>query len=279
MNKREAEGCARKNADAAQDRDVSAISSSPVFAAFKVFQQELDTKHDKYERLVKISRDVTIESKRTIFLLHRVTSVPDPEDILNEADVKLDGVRQKIGQIAEELRGEDIHQFHRAFTPGVQEYVEAVSFQHYIRHRSLISLEEINARLVFMRAEKDSGEAVPLGAQVLTFQVTPADYLLGVADLTGELMRMCISSVGNGDIDTPFKLSQFLRQIHDGFSYIGNTGPYEVSKKLHTLRQSLGKVEDACYTLRVRGSEIPKHMLADVFSSRNTLIDPEEAVV
>ena len=37
---------------------------------------------------------------------------------------------------------------------GVQEYVEAVSFQHYIRHRSLISLEEINARLVFIRGEK-----------------------------------------------------------------------------------------------------------------------------
>lgn len=43
------------------------------FHVFAVFQQELDTKHDKYERLVKISRDVTIESKRTIFLLHRVT--------------------------------------------------------------------------------------------------------------------------------------------------------------------------------------------------------------
>ncbi|XP_022599547.1 translin-associated protein X isoform X2 [Seriola lalandi dorsalis] len=279
MNKREGEGCPRKNADTGQDRDASTNPSSPVIAAFKVFQQELDTKHDKYERLVKISRDVTIESKRTIFLLHRVTSVPDPEDVLNEADVKLDGVRQKIGQIAEELRGEDIHQFHRAFTPGIQEYVEAISFLHYIRHRSLISLEEINARLVFMRAEKGAAEALPLGAQVLTFHVTPSDYLLGVADLTGELMRMCISSVGNGDIDTPFQLSQFLRQIHDGFSYIGNTGPYEVSKKLHTLRQSLGKVEDACYTLRVRGSEIPKHMLADVFSSRTTLIDPEEGVV
>lgn len=37
---------------------------------------------------------------------------------------------------------------------GIQEYVEAVSFLHYIRHRSLISLEEINARLVFMRTEK-----------------------------------------------------------------------------------------------------------------------------
>ncbi|XP_031157218.1 translin-associated protein X isoform X2 [Sander lucioperca] len=279
MNRREGEGCPRRNADAVQDRDASANPSSPVIAAFKVFQQELDTKHDKYERLVKISRDVTIESKRTIFLLHRVTSVPNAEDILNEADVKLDAVRQKIGQIAEELRGEDIFQFHRAFTAGIQEYVEAVSFLHYIRHRSLISLEEINARLVFMTTEKGSAEALQPGGQVLTFQVTPSDYLLGVADLTGELMRMCISSVGNGDIDTPFQLSQFLRQIHDGFSYIGNTGPYEVSKKLHTLRQSLGKVEDACYALRVRGSEIPKHMLADVFSSRTTLLDPEEGVV
>ncbi|XP_075875091.1 translin-associated protein X [Nelusetta ayraudi] len=266
-----------------QEGDAGSNQSSPIISSFRVFQQELDTKHDKYERLVKISRDVTIESKRTIFLLHRVTSVQDSDAILSEAGTKLDGVRQKIGQIAEELRGEDLYQFHRAFTAGIQEYVEAVSFLHYIRHRSLISLEEINARLVFMRADrgdvKESTEALPVGAQVLTFHVTPADYLLGVADLTGELMRMCISSVGNGDIDTPFQLSQFLRQIHDGFSYIGNTGPYEVSKKLHTLRQSLAKVEDACYTLRVRGSEIPKHMLADVFSSRTALIDPEEGLV
>ncbi|KAK5908230.1 hypothetical protein CgunFtcFv8_016306 [Champsocephalus gunnari] len=275
MNRREGEGGSRRNADAAQDREASAQSSSPVIAAFKVFQQELDTKHDKHERLVKISRDVTIESKRTIFLLHRVTSVPNAEDILNEAELKLDAVRQKIGQIAEELRGEDIFQFHRAFTGGIQEYVEAASFLHYIRHRSLISLEEINARLVFMKSEKEDSEGLSgglsgglgglSGGQVLTFQ--------------GELMRMCISSVGNGDIDTPFQLSQFLRQIHDGFSYIGNTGPYEVSKKLHVLRQSLGKVEDACYALRVRGSEIPKHMLADVFSSRTTHMEPEEGVV
>ncbi|XP_057704171.1 translin-associated protein X isoform X1 [Corythoichthys intestinalis] len=278
MNKQEA-GHLQKNAGAALHSEANAVLSSPVIAAFKVFQMELDTKHDKYERLVKLSRDVTIESKRTIFLLHRVTSVPDAEAILNEADVKLDGVRQKIHQIAEELRGEDIYQFHRAFTAGIQEFVEAASFQHYIRHRNLISLKEINARLVFRTEDKGSADTLSTESQVLTFQVMPADYLLGVADLTGELMRLCISSVGNGDMDTPFQLSQFLRQIHDGFSFIGNTGPYEVSKKLHTLRQSLGKVEDACYTLRVRGSEIPKHMLADLFSSRNTHMDPEEAVV
>ncbi|XP_053535552.1 translin-associated protein X isoform X2 [Ictalurus punctatus] len=290
-----------------------------------MFQQELDTKHDKYERLVKLSRDITIESKRTIFLLHRVTSVPNVEEVLNEADARLGAVRQKIGHISEELGEEDLYQFHKAFmsvirfsvismifrlhhvgpssasacdfqlmrTPtrnclevvhqdrsGIQEYVEAVSFHHFIRHRTLISLEEINACLVFMRDEKMETKVCSRGmwpgACVLTFQVTPTDYLLGVADLTGELMRMCISSVGNGDVDTPFELSNFLRQIHDGFSYIGNVGPYEVSKKLHTLRQSLSKVEDACYTLRVRGSEIPKHMLADVFSNRAAVLEEDD---
>ena len=32
----------------------------------------LDEKHDKHERIVKLSRDITIESKRVIFLLHRI---------------------------------------------------------------------------------------------------------------------------------------------------------------------------------------------------------------
>lgn len=37
---------------------------------FKEYGAELDTKHDRHERIVKISRDITIESKRIIFLLH-----------------------------------------------------------------------------------------------------------------------------------------------------------------------------------------------------------------
>lgn len=280
MSKREGNGSARKRRTDSDQKTEDSGSPSEVIAAFRVFQQELDTRHDKYERLVKLSRDITIESKRTIFMLHRVTSVPNVEDVLTEADNKLDGVRQKIGQIAEELRGEDLYQFHKAFTSGVQEYVEAVSFHHFIRHRTLLSLEEINAALVFIKGEKVEIKAISegQGACVLTFQVTSTDYLLGVADLTGELMRMCISSVGNGDMETPFELTNFLREIHDGFTYLGNVGPYEVSKKLHTLRQSLSKVEDACYMLKVRGSEIPKHMLADVFSSRTAVMEQDEEV-
>ncbi|XP_015139541.1 translin-associated protein X isoform X1 [Gallus gallus] len=257
--------------------------SSPLMTSFKSFQLELDTRHDKYERLVKLSRDITIESKRTIFLLHRYISAPNGEEVLNESEVKLDAVRRKIKQVAQELIGEDMYQFHRAISPGLQEYIEAVSFQYFIKTRSLISIEEINKQLVFTAEDREETTNMTSTSQdkqphTWSLKVTPVDYLLGVADLTGELMRLCISSVGNGDIDTPFELSQFLRQIYDGFTFIGNTGPYEVSKKLYTLKQSLAKVENACYTLKVRGSEIPKHMLADVFSTKTELIDQEEGL-
>ncbi|XP_060677501.1 translin-associated protein X isoform X2 [Hemiscyllium ocellatum] len=271
-----------------EERESKVNPASPVLLSFKSFQKELDAKHDKYERLVKLGRDITIESKRIIFLLHRVTSVDDIEELLNESEARFRDVRSKIQQISQELIGEDMCQFHRAFSPGLQEYVEAVSFQHFIRTRSLISLETINRHLVFtpteVEADNVENSALPdsqdekQGQKSLCLQVTPTDYLLGIADLTGELMRMCITSVGNGDIETPFEVSQFLRAIYDGFTYIGNTGPYEVSKKLYTLKQSLGKVEDACYTLTVRGSEIPKHMLADVLSSKTSMSEHEEGV-
>lgn len=51
--------------------------------------------------------------------------------------------------------------------PGLQEYVEAVSFQHFIRTRSLISMEEINRQLTF--TTDDSGKeskAVRIGNPV-----------------------------------------------------------------------------------------------------------------
>ncbi|XP_069091054.1 translin-associated protein X [Pleurodeles waltl] len=296
-----------------EDKDINVNCSSSVMLAFNSFQHDLDARHDKYERLVKLGRDITIESKRTIFLLHRVISTTNKEELLAESESKLNGVRHKIKQVAQELMGEDMYQYHRAFTPGLQEYVEAVTFQHFIKTQSLISIEDINKELVFAAKEEEldskNGKTIAiivpsefpekstseslerpvfesslcssslnkltselsdtqLPPSVWSLQVTPVDYLLGVADLTGELMRLCIGSVGNGDIDTPFELSQFLREIHDGFSYIGNTGPYEISRKLYTLKQSLAKVENACYTLKVRGSEIPKHMLADVFSTK-----------
>ena len=46
-------------------------TDDPVQKMFGEISLYLDTRHDKREKLVKLSRDVTIESKRIIFCLHR----------------------------------------------------------------------------------------------------------------------------------------------------------------------------------------------------------------
>lgn len=55
-----------------EDESKRPANLSPIQILFKGYQVELDARYDKYERLVKKSRDLTIESKRIIFLLHRV---------------------------------------------------------------------------------------------------------------------------------------------------------------------------------------------------------------
>ena len=59
---------------ARQDENEAIVDEdSPVIQLFRGYQRQLDKRHDKHERLVKLSRDITIESKRAIFLLHRMS--------------------------------------------------------------------------------------------------------------------------------------------------------------------------------------------------------------
>ena len=57
---------------------ISISTRSEILAMFETFRQILDEHNDRYERLVKLSRDLTIQSKRIIFLLHRVALGPTP---------------------------------------------------------------------------------------------------------------------------------------------------------------------------------------------------------
>lgn len=45
---------------------------SQIQKTFRMYAKELVDKQDRYERITKISRDITIESKRIIFLLHTI---------------------------------------------------------------------------------------------------------------------------------------------------------------------------------------------------------------
>ena len=268
---------------------------------FLVYRDELDARHDKHERLVKASRDCTIHSKRTIFTLHQFTgSLETKEKVLSEAEAKLQSdVLPNLRSIAMELAGTDPHQHHRAYSPGVQEFIEALAYYKYMQSGRLISFAEAQEFLTFHPIEDkhdntgegegegeekrdpekdfpeeckktlDSAESSTLDSDIV-LQLSPSDFLLGLADLTGELMRLCINAVGSGNRDLPFSLLPFFRALFRGFHSFSPGKAKYMSQKMSTLRASLGKVESVCYTLKVRGSEMPKNMLMDVINTNDS---------
>lgn len=236
--------------------------NSIVVQQFRAYAAELDAKHDRYERIFKINRDVGIESKRIIFLLHTIDKESKRNVVLDAAKSRLDNMaRTLFKDIANELNGQDAYQFHRAYRAGLEEYVEALTFHEYLQNGEMQDCTKLESALTYHTTPTDSTE------QSITrkVMVTPTDYILGIADLTGELMRKCINNLAIGDISSCYQTCNFVRKIYVAFlGYTSVAFSNEMNKKIFTLKQSLTKMENACYTIKVRGSEIPKHMLADV---------------
>lgn len=160
------------------------------------------------------------------------------------------------------MKGQDHYQFLRAYTAGVQEFIEAMLFYQYIKDDTIDQWHVINDKFTYKSEEGDD----------YSFLFPQMEFILGLADFTGELMRKCINSIGSGQVETCFKICGFVKFILSGFMGSNNTGHKEVGRKLYTLKQSLTKMEMVCYNIRVRGSEVPKHMLG-IVSSRHNLED------
>lgn len=62
------------------------------------------------------------------------------------------------------------------------------------------------------------------------------------------------------------------------FLGVSNIGYRVVGRKFHTLNVSVAKMEHVCYTLRVRGKEVPSRVLMDVINdtSKNSSRNKEE---
>lgn len=133
-----------------------------------------------------------------------------------------------------------------------------------------------------MRALDTTGPGVGLGYE---------DYVLGIYDMTGELMRFSITAMAmngalpspapagaSGDdamaIDSPPKRTILtdLRQLRSALESLNTsgTGPFgkEADKKADVMRQSVEKVERALYGLTVRGAERPKGWMPDLSEGR-----------
>ena len=100
---------------------------------------------------------------------------------------------------------------------------------------------------------------------LLTVYIPPSEYVLGISDIAGELMRIAVHSVGVGDKEMPFVICRTLRELCTAMSSLYGIAR-DLPQKLSSLRQSVAKVEAACYAIHVRGSELPDHLLTSMLS-------------
>ncbi|KAB7505558.1 Translin-associated protein X [Armadillidium nasatum] len=210
---------------------------------FKELSKLLDEKNDKYERIYKTNRDVTQKCKKIIFALQRIPGLEEEEtkSIMKVSANEFRDIEQTLLRyIAMELKDGDKYQFLNAYTAGIQEYVEALTFYHFLLNEKILSHSEVQNR------KTDPEELI------LCVPIPAKEYILGLGDLTGELMRFCIKSLSVGNYTMCYKICDILRHFNSGFMSLGYISSKELYHKTFVLKSTLAKVEEACYSFAAK---------------------------
>ncbi len=225
-------------------------------------------------RTLQASRDVTNISKKTIFLLHRIVlETPRDSDTAPSAIRAARRGRENLGQVhliyatmKAELVGDRFWRYERQVSPGLQEYIEALSFAHFLEHGTLITLPQVQQTLCDSDGVPVRTCCTHVGSWMAhrvqqLFPLTISDYLLGISDLTGELMRYAISGLSKrGGRSQAMDTLAFVRNCKAGwwlhlvnwcsplnssidFDLFTPSVPY-LSKKQSVTAQSMKKIEE-----------------------------------
>ncbi|CAN6454765.1 unnamed protein product [Victoria cruziana] len=221
-------------------------ADSVIKESFEHYSQYLNKLNDKRERIVKASRDVTINSKKVIFQVHRITK-QNREEVLVKAEKDLSIVTdQYMARLVNELQGSDFWKLRRAYSPAVQEYVEAASLCKFCKSGTVLTLSEINKTLLYLSDKF-----------VEPLQINILDYLLGIADFTGELMRLAIGRISDGELGYAKMIRGTIRDIYRELTLLvpDMEENSDMKKKMETMLHSVIKIENACFSVHVRGLE------------------------
>ena len=190
---------------------------------------------------------------------------PLPDNVQKDNYPRRSSIDDLFTSVAPDLQGIDAWRYQRQISAGVQEYMEAVSFQHYLGTQRLITYEEAQKAI--------------LGGVILTED----DYVLGLFDLVGELMRFAITSMAtNGTLPRGGQkdheqvsgrdILMDLRVLRASFESLDTTtgGAHgsplkrDVGKKMEVMKTCVEKVENAVYGMIIRGRERPKGWVPDL---------------
>ena len=176
-----------------------------------------------------------------------------PANVAKEIDSRQKQIDDFFVSIIPDLQGINAWRYQRNISGGIQEYMEAISFQHYLKTQRLLTYQEAQEKL-------------PDG-----IRLPEDDYVLGLFDLVGELMRFAITTMAtNGELPRGTSSASGeqrdiltdLRSIRTCFESLDTTAgggmKRDVEKKMDVMKTCVEKVERGVYGMIIRGRERPK---------------------
>jgi len=229
----------------------TAQPTTPTQQQFAIYARYMDDRNERRELIYQSSRDLTRHSKKLISFLQRCTGQSDrarQQTMLQVRETQLPVLHRMIEEMIQGCDETDLIRFAGAYSAGFQEYIESASLLHYLETGSLVSHDQL----------MDDIERT-LGKRIL---IPLSDYITGIMDLGGELMRFATNSIGTTDRDAAVRICTFFRQVYAQLqqltAIVTPFGPYrELPKKMDVWMQSMMKVETLCYKLTLRRAEFP----------------------
>ena len=180
---------------------------------FNKLQHEIKGYDEEREKLIKKSRDVLKLSKQVIYAVHR----GDDADSLVKAMQKEMNALDIIAKHSSQMLSEGSYKI------AAQEFAEAMLYFHFVKTGTLTDLK------------------------------IPAEYfVLGLADLPGELVRKAVFLAGKGEVSKVIQIKDTIDLIYGEllkFDFRDN----EIRRKVDGVKYDLRKMEDLVLDLKLKG--------------------------
>jgi predicted translin family RNA/ssDNA-binding protein len=188
------------------------------FANLKKQMEDYDAARDT---IIKESRDITKLSKQAIYSLHRVDT--------KTAKQQLAEAEKVIAKLLKEMKRDPTLRT-GGFSASLEEYVEAKAFLQFIEKGTLVSFKDLKV-------------------------VEAEEYLLGLCDLTGELMRYAVLQATKRNKKGVEAARNLIDAIYGQFVQFDFRNS-ELRKKYDSIKYNLQKVENVLYDMTLNPREV-----------------------
>jgi predicted translin family RNA/ssDNA-binding protein len=175
-------------------------------------------KYDKVrEEVIREGRKIIKTSKTAIGAAHR--------DELEKAENALLIMKSDLGKLKDKVKKSPRLMHEGIFRVAIQEYVEALSLVEFIK----------------------TGKLIPYSEEY----VDPENYLMGLCDLSGELVRKAINSSIKEDYGMAVKIRKILEELYIEMSKFELRNG-ELRRKYDGIKYDMKKLDDLVFQLKMK---------------------------